>query len=358
MGGDRSGVGVTCHMSYAFEVGQGIDLAACERLLSSATRQTVRAGRRVPPGFEYRPAPIRIDQEKLPRGPGGLGSSYAEAVLYDFGAVSVNFGFRYEGPIGGLPAVSVALQGDEAGLGGEARRRATALIATLGGAVTRPAIGPTTEDYLVFQFDWSPTAAALSSGNEAILAGILRGATACLSDQEIEAAVSGRLRYREDDVTLIDWNAAIVIDSEPEDTRTVLEFANVQLLEFRHLDGELDLAVERAYEALGRAERSMIRRFYPPLQAFRHLAMLQMDAAALFERVSNGLKVVGDQFLSLVYQTASARFHLSDWDRGIARKLEVLEGIYQKIGDQVSARRLELLEWIVILLIALELVLG
>jgi len=57
-----------------------------------------------------------------------------------------------------------------------------------------------------------------------------------------------------------------------------------------------------------------------------------------------------------VYLAASERFHFADWDQGIARKLAVTEGIYQKLADRTTARRLELLEWIVILLIGFEIV--
>jgi len=51
------------------------------------------------------------------------------------------------------------------------------------------------------------------------------------------------------------------------------------------------------------------------------------------------------------------RFHLESWDRGIQRKLQTLESIYGKITDRVASRRLELLEWIIIVLIAISIVL-
>jgi hypothetical protein len=50
----------------------------------------------------------------------------------------------------------------------------------------------------------------------------------------------------------------------------------------------------------------------------------------------------------------SQRFHFTEWDHAITRKLAVTEGIYQKLSDRSTARRLEVLEWIVILLIALD----
>jgi uncharacterized Rmd1/YagE family protein len=70
------------------------------------------------------------------------------------------------------------------------------------------------------------------------------------------------------------------------------------------------------------------------------------------------VKLVGDRFLGRVYQAAAQRFHFADWDRSITRKLRVMEGIYEKLTDRTSARRFEVLEWIIILLIAFEVVMG
>ena len=88
----------------------------------------------------------------------------------------------------------------------------------------------------------------------------------------------------------------------------------------------------------------------------QHVAQLQVDAAILFEGVNNALKLVGDQYLARLYRAATDRFHMMEWDATIIRKLETLDGIYGKISDLVTARRMEMLEWIVIVLIALEIV--
>ena len=89
-------------------------------------------------------------------------------------------------------------------------------------------------------------------------------------------------------------------------------------------------------------------------------AVKQLESSlgvVLFERVTNALKLVGDMFLSRMYRTISLRFHLQEWDTGISRKLQTIEGIYQKLTDRAAARRLEALEWIVIVLIAVEILL-
>ena len=56
-------------------------------------------------------------------------------------------------------------------------------------------------------------------------------------------------------------------------------------------------------------------------------------------------------------RAAAQRLHLADWDASILRKLETLESTYQKIADQQTQLRMELLEWIIILLFVVSIVL-
>ena len=125
----------------------------------------------------------------------------------------------------------------------------------------------------------------------------------------------------------------------------------------RYLDAQLDEALERAYDLLGRSPG--LRRFLPspygvPLQ---RLGRLQLDAAVLFEQVTNALKLIGEQYLTRVYGHVSRRFHLAEWDVSITRKLQTLDGIYGKLADRAATQRMELLEWIIIVLIAVSIVL-
>ncbi len=354
-------VSVTCHATFAFEVGQNIDLLACERRLAAAERQTVRSRRRAPRYFDYRPAPLRLAQDPPQEPVAGLPVTQTDLVLYDFGAAAVRYALPYRGDLAGLVPVSVALQ-ETTILIEDARTRLTAMVETLGAAIERPQLTDRVEDYLIFEIDGVPAGLPLRTlwrgASRTLVAQLLRGAEAPLAPEEVDDAIRLRLSFGTDDLTIVDWNAALVYDPEPEETRALLEFANVQLLELRHLDGELDVVLDQAYDALARAERGGWRALRPPAGALRHLGELQMDSAVLFERVSSAVKLVGDRFLGRVYQAASQRFHFGDWDRAITRKLGVLEGIYQKLSDRVTARRLEALEWIVILLIALEVGFG
>jgi len=146
------------------------------------------------------------------------------------------------------------------------------------------------------------------------------------------------------------------VDKNPQDVLAVLEFANVELLEMRFLDQKLDDALTRAYERLSRRSQKWL--LLPSATAdLRDISQWQVDSAILFEGVNNVLKLLGDQYLARLYRLVAQRFHLTDWDSSIFRKLETLESIYEKISDQVVSRRMEVLEWIIIFLIALSIAL-
>jgi uncharacterized Rmd1/YagE family protein len=55
---------------------------------------------------------------------------------------------------------------------------------------------------------------------------------------------------------------------------------------------------------------------------------------------------------------ASQRLYLEAWDASILRKLQTLNSIYGKLADRAATRRMEVREWIIIVLIALSIVLS
>ncbi|HEV8399408.1 MAG TPA: hypothetical protein VGQ18_06150 [Gemmatimonadales bacterium] len=348
----------TCHAFFAYEVAQAIDLDAAERrLLAGAERQAIKHKRRAPASFEYRPAPLRVTRAGGPRTIGAYHASpTVEVVLYDFGAVSVSYEIPIVGPLDGLPALAEELWGNE-GLLADSRSQVAALLSLLADAAIRPRVADFVEDYSVFhieRFAAPCEAATLWTEHGQTVAQVLRAARHPLSQQEVADATALRLSFGPNDATIIDTDAAILFDPEGEDVRDVIEFANTQLLEMRFLDQQLDDTLERAYESL-LARPARLRSPGPDL---RSLARLELDAAILFEQVTNALKLVGDQFLARVYALASRRFHLAEWDASISRKLQTIDGIYSKMTDRAATRRMEVLEWIIILLFVLSIALS
>lgn len=344
---------------FAFDVAQTIDLdraeVAVQRAAVGAGREGFSTSRKAPKHFQFNPARLRVTEPCGPIVVAGFPASAAvEAVVYDFGAISIAYTFPVEGALSRLLELGEALY-ENADLLADSRRRVERLAATLEPAAGRPRVSSLIEDYVVH---WIESLGVGRGPMESIdarradVARLLRCEPGALSAQEIDDAVARRVAYGERDAAVIDWNAALVIGPEVEAEQAILEYANVELLEMRLLDDQLDGSLERAYAAVQR--KRSVTGFLRADHDQRAVARMQVDAAALFEGVNNALKLVGDQYLARLYRAASERLHLPAWDASILRKLSTLESIYQKLSDAQATRRMEVLEWIIIVLIAIS----
>jgi len=350
----------TCYAVFAYDIGWSINLEnLTSQIPADSERSRLRYKTRAPQYFEYRPAPLRLMQEGSSLAIGQYQSSpTVEVMVYDFGAVTITYRFMLDGPFEGLLELSESLYENKSLLT-ESRERVEQLVQAIHPSIERPTIAKEVEDYIIFSIEsYSPAQSLpLWSSLETELAQVLRGERTPLADEEIHDATSCRISYGVGDAALIDWHSAVIFGKEMDDVRAVLEFANVELLEMRMLDEQLDTALDEGYAALTRKPRLL------PLPGLldkdsMHIAQLQVDGALLFERVTNTLKLLGDQYLARVYRLASQRFHLEAWDASILRKLETLESIYGKMSDRTTTRRMEVLEWIIIVLIAVSIVLS
>jgi hypothetical protein len=348
----------TCYVLVAFDVGVAVDLAACERSVVGQ-RRALRAGGSAVDYFEYRPAPLWMQVDAPPVTVAGWSSAPQVVVtVYDFGAVSVAYEVPCPGPLGALIELSGRI-GDAAAFRAPARAVVDDLLRRWGSAVREPRVGATVETYLLFHLaelapPLPPT--ALWTSHAADMARLLRSEAGPLSQQETADATVAHLAYGTEDGTVVDWNAAVAYAPEVDDIRTVTDFANVQLLEMRHLDRQLDAALDESYGLVSR-RLGWVTALRGHQHAARRVAQMQVDAAVLFELVSSGLRIFGEQYLARAYLLLSERFRLPEWDATIQRKLQTIERIYAKLSDEAAARRMELLEWIIVILIAVSIVL-
>jgi hypothetical protein len=352
-----------CHAFYAYDVAHSIALDALRlRVAELGELQPPphRPARGGAPRIEVEPTPLRLVQHASAIAVGAYRTQESVDVeLYDFGAVSIGYTIPLTGLTSGLLDLSCALV-ENAALLADSRARAERILHTIAPAVTRPSLHPAVEDYVVFVLEALDTAAdptAVVESSPGDVARVLRSERRPLSGQEIGDSLAARVAYGERDLALFDWNAAILFDAEPDDTLAILEFANIELLEMRFLDARLDLALDEAYVVTSRERGGAGLLRSSGGERFR-IAQLQVDSAFLFGRVSNALKLVGDQYLARVYRALAQRFHLSEWDAGIQRKLETLESLYEKLTDRAATRRMEILEWIIIALFVVSIVVS
>src|ERR1700690_1254943 len=111
------------------------------------------------------------------------------------------------------------------------------------------------EDYFIFhvrEIAGSPSASELCAAQGGRIAQIVRGETAQLSEGERNEILQSRISYYPNDLAVIGWNAAFLYDSASgaETAIQLLEYANSQLLEFRHYDELLSRELESVYTSL------------------------------------------------------------------------------------------------------------
>ena len=354
------------HTFVAFDWGDEIDLERARQLVPAQTHALPRR-KRTPTSFSYRPSPLNFGLEPVPLELAELGkvSASGRVTAFDFGAVSVSMRVPFE-----LPAESLSrLAGSLADPGDLIQKARAAVEPTYRQLL--PAIQSAnwqeylSEEYFVFQLTPGEPLPPLeqlvdvSRGRPAHwLASLVHLECNPLSGQEISEALRLHLRYSPEDLFVPGWAAAVLIDQDCDETLEAVEFANLQLLEFRHIDNRLDENLAAAYRSihpLTRTSRPFWRMHSRPL---RVLGELKVEANDLFERAGNVLKLVGDPYLARLYRLVSARFHLEAWEESIQRKLEVTEGVHQVLADQAGAFRMEFLEVLVVLLILMELVLA
>lgn len=353
----------TLHAYVAFDWGEEIDLEMCVRLLESEPTQTSKPGlprrRRTPLSIDYRPTPLvcTLPHALWDLHPIGKVEAAVEVILFDFATLSLSLRvpFILETEQVTQLAGELSSPGVLPKLG---REILEPLFKTLQGAIQQPSWSPLFEEYFVFQFqpgDSMPPIEDLLTHRAPWLAGLLRLEESPLAKDEIEESIKQRLQYSPSDLLVVDWPAAVLVDSDCEETLQVIQFANLQLLRYRFLDDLLDAEM---------AKTAKWTKWPPPLgrllgegpnQRLRELGSLNIEACNLFERAGNVLKLVGDMYLARTYRILSARFHLPAWEGSIKRNLEVIEDVYRVVADQAAAVRAQMLEIIIIVLIAVEL---
>ncbi len=350
-----------CTVLYVHDVGHRIDLEAAERRLGALrSRIPLRHMKRVAPSASEIDEPLRLTASEPPVELGSFRTAESvDAVLYEPGAVCVRFEIPLHATLEELAALSDRLY-DHEPLARRARQRTARLLEALGDAVEQPQLGELVEDYALFRLTLPEGLAPeqLVADHGPVLARILRGEREALSGQEVEDALARRLSFSRDDMVLLDWYAAVLLGEELDDELAVIELAVVELLELRELDASLDEALSAAWRLLTRPARGPWGRLALPTRDLRRVAELQAESAMRFEGVSNAFKMLGDQYLARLYHTAAERFRLASWDAAIERKLQTLAHIHQVLAEGASSRRIEVLEWIVIVLIATEIGLG
>lgn len=349
------------HAYVAFDLGEEIDLSGVKRRLPAEDHRLPRQSR-TPSSVAYDPPPLRLslgnvslDLRDLKQQEGT-----ADVTVFDFAAVSVAVHVPFVMSADDLGRLADWLA-DPAPIVARAEAMLRPLFEQMRPAIRSPAWSDLNEEYFVFQLlpqESLPEGEQLLSGHAHWLAGLVRLDSASFSTGEVREALRLHLSYGPHDLVVPDWAAAVIVDRDCDEILETIAFANLQLLEFRHIDRRLDDRLEQAYDMIHQLSRSWLPYWRSYTRPLRALGLLKVEINEMMERTSNVLKLMGDQYLARLYQMVGGRFHLVEWGRSVRHSLDVLEGIYQVVADQAATFRAEVLEWIIILLILIEVIMS
>lgn len=347
-----------------FDVGYGVRLDKAFDLLSSSVPERAKPIRGDARALQIQNPPVTVSLGTESIGIGDrIQSVEISASIFDFGVVSLRA--RLAAPPldwEGFVAFGIAAGASDAwGLFTGYRDR---LLERIHSAIERPETASVTEEYVIYRIHRLET-----SGGQPIppaelpdegIARLLVGEVRPLAEGARRELLSPRFSYFDDDLAVVTWNAALVVEPELEDrdVQYVLEFANAQLLELRYYDSLLDDELPQTYDEIAAARgrfHILGRRFSRLLELLQNRVA---DATEAVERVDNSLKVTDDVFLARIYSTAVETFRGPTWRRGIDRKVAIIRDAYGMLNAEAQARRTEVMELTIIALIAVEIVLA
>src|SRR5581483_648629 len=231
----------------------------CEEVKLDELR-TILGARRLGEGLKHAAAeqlfferPPVVENAQFP----GQAQAQVRVKYYDYGVVSVLFEFPFAGDWPDLIALSSKwISGTD--LPNRAEEIAKERVARTRPALVNPYDKWLSEDYFIFfmcEIDGCPTASQLLNTSGLQIAQVVRGENAVLSDDERREVLQSAMSYYPNDLAVLGWNAAFVFDSlaGSETTMQLLEYANSQLLEFRHYDELLTHELARVYDSLGKS---------------------------------------------------------------------------------------------------------
>jgi hypothetical protein len=322
------------NMLGARRLGEGLKHAAAEQLF-----------------FERPPV---VEDAQFP----GEKQAQVRVKYYDYGVVSVLFDFPFAGDWRDLISLSSKwISGTD--LPSRAEEVVKERVSRTRPALMKPYGSWLSEDYFIFfmrEIQGNPSAAQLVSACGQQIAQIVRGENAPLSDDERREVVQSAMSYYPNDLAVLGWNAAFVYDSVAgsETTLQLLEYANSQLLEFRHYDDLLTRELARVYDAL-EEHSNLIGRWRLPREASR-LQTVLLDVTELTERADNAIKFLSDMFSARLYRLAASKVGVPDYKSLTESKLQTAEDLYRFLIDEFHQTRTFWLEFLVVLILLIELV--
>ncbi|MGA2916556.1 MAG: hypothetical protein ABSE89_11070 [Sedimentisphaerales bacterium] len=187
-----------------------------------------------------------------------------------------------------------------------------------------------------------------------VIVSLLKSELRDLDPQEVEYTLNSRIKYGNNDLSIIDWDGAFLFDpiGDIEEDLELLTLANLQLLRHRILDHQLDSRLTRMAELLHNIPIAGTR--HPKVkelaQKMKETMEIRTVSISELQRLERDIKLIGDWYSARFYELAATKFKIDEWRKTIRSKLESLEDAYSMVVENFTVSAKSRAEWVQIIL--------
>ncbi len=343
-----------------FDVAEEINLSRVEELVKTESSQRLKFTRGARQAVIMRNAPVALNLGGL----GDVGAAYAAgkteafAKIWDYGVITIQFqipiapGTQWED----LIQLSAKLEQDTL-IDEAARYRAQELVNLIRPALRDAHSWHEFEDYAVFFLeDVSGIQKSAELIDKVDIPRLLLAETTVeLSERAKKSILDGTYQYSDKDLTVIDWNSALVVEpSGLKEVPEVIEFALTHLMEMRYYDALLDQRLTLIYDSIEESRARFFSNRFTSLS--REASARYIEFSEFIERVDNSFKVVGDYYLARIFRAAGEKMRIPEWEENITRKINLFSRLSELLQGEVNVNRSLWLEVTIVFLILFEIV--
>lgn|GEM_PF-1358037 len=384
----RFGIGISMNgevvIINTFDLGAVINLAKLKKILLEATKKDLEKKRAAPkyaaiPSVEY----LQMPSVKLDTNIGTIDFS-VNARFFSQGAVTITM--RTDFSVDRLSSLmkyyNLQIKSiDKEGKEGEGKEGAKNILdyalritndfrVKIKDALEEPySVEVEPRQYYVFSiYDSKKKPREFVEEDTREIAGLLRNEPhfSELSEEEIKDALKERHSYFSNDLAIIDWNAALIMEpkGEYEDTLLIIELANMQVVEMAAYNAYFDKVLQKAYDDIEFAFSQTGKSRERAREMVRELREARLDLIELTTDLFNAIMLFGDWYLAKLHRACLDKFDLEEYREVVIYKLDTLEKLFQIVKAEIEqeasdkeAKRGNMLEAIIVVLIVIEVLL-
>lgn len=340
------------YLIYGFDIGDDVNLHAVRHCPVVHT-----LSREWPKYLKSYHKPLSVEVPSATHDEQAIKPLYAN--LHHFGTISLVYSVPFKGTLDALRDKLADLDSQFQEQSVEAAHR---LFKNIEKHVTQPKFFHLRNSYLVMAID--PEAdipvQQLREQYGPTIASALRFEKTTISEFQVEDVLKSATGYYRNDLVIIDTQAAFAYDREASELIDFFELTIVQQLELRYFDRLLDYKLDEVYN--GQLQKPTLKNCLPFIgtmyDPIGELSKLKVDISVITERLEGTIRTVGEVYYAEIYDLLAQTLELKELRSAVEKKLSIVREVRTIYQSKVNSIREDILTVLIILLIAIEVVIG